>query len=697
MQERGSRGLVWLLAAGGLSLLSLHGCKDTLKVVGLPGSDVAEASDSGVRFGPGDAGGAGNDTGSGSDTEPEDRAANPDLAGKDSGPTPDVAVPDSAGPDALAVEVLPEIAHEVDHLCTPGLKVCQGTQAQECAADGMSWAVQDCGDKPCFNGGCVECLPGARTCDGEAVLECSADGSGFSQVSTCDFANSGTVCAKGQCVSPCGASESATSTGPTNVGCEYWAVDMDQSQEFGGMDAQYAIVVSNTNDKLTATVEVSNVDGVVKKVEAAPNTATIIQLPPFNVVRVLKQKLAWRVTSNVPIVAYQFNPLENVGVYSNDASLLLPTYSLGMKYLVMAWPHRNWDGSPENPLASNFAVLGTAAGGTTVTLRPACNTAPGPDVPGIGAGGEWTTTLAQYEVLNIESEGPFLDLTGSVVESDKPVAVFGGHVCANSPPSTCSGGKCLYDPDYGGGCGSHADCPITHACDHMEEQLQPVQAWGKHYVVGKTWQRGKAPDFVRILASEADTHVTLSPAVASVPVLGAGQVFSFEAMQDIEVTSDKPVLVGQYLEGEDAPGNQHSFCEEGLFFVKTCDGALFGQSCDSDEECSPNDANVGDPAFMVGVPVEQYRTEYVFLVPTKYQSNYVTVTAPTGVDVTLDGAAAQLSFQPLPSGQFQVARLPLGAGSHILSASMPVGIQVYGWDTYVSYGYPGGMNVGQLQ
>ena len=32
--------------------------------------------------------------------------------------------------------------------------------------------------------------------------------------------------------------------------------------------------------------------------------------------------------SSVPVVAYQFNPLENVNVFSNDASLLKPAEAL---------------------------------------------------------------------------------------------------------------------------------------------------------------------------------------------------------------------------------------------------------------------------------------------------------------------------------------------------------------------------------
>src|SRR5207244_10445478 len=54
---------------------------------------------------------------------------------------------------------------------------------------------------------------------------------------------------------------------------------------------------------------------------------------------------AYRVKSSFPVVAYQFNPLENVNVFSNDASLLKPVEALdpggsteGLMYAVLGWP-----------------------------------------------------------------------------------------------------------------------------------------------------------------------------------------------------------------------------------------------------------------------------------------------------------------------------------------------------------------------
>ncbi len=577
-------------------------------------------------------------------------------------------------------------------VCEPDRVDCSTLNvARKCHHDGLAWDEEACGeDKKCVNGECKFCVPGYKKCEGTQVFGCNEDATDYEFVEDCDTENTGKMCFLGMCIALC----ELNAKFHTNLGCEYWAVDMDNNDEFGGEDSQYAIVVSNTNDTFTATVRVEKFDALVQTVKAPPKTATIILLDPYNLAGPLKEKKSWRVTSNLPIVAYQFNPLENVGVYSNDASLLLPTNVLGKKYRVMAWPHRP---GGAQPLASNFVVVASAKGHTKVHLELTADTLASPDgaLPALAAGTSWDTVLEQYEVLNIESAQPFTDLTGSLVDADHPVAVFGGHVCANCPFQFCTGGKCIYDPDAGS-CGSSGDCPVIAACDHLEEQLQPLGAWGQDYVVGKTWPRGQSPDWVRIMGAVAGTHVMVTPPITTVPVLGPGQYHDFVTLDSVEITADQPIMVGHYLGSQDSPGSNHSACEDAIF-NKTCDGNPLGQSCSTDAECSPNDANIGDPSFMVTVPAEQFRAEYVFLVPTKYALNYVNVVAPSGTSVTLDGAPLAATFTPVGSGKYGLARFPLQSGSHSLSADKAVGVLVYGWDQYVSYGYPGGMNIETLK
>jgi hypothetical protein len=111
-----------------------------------------------------------------------------------------------------------------------------------------------------------------------------------------------------------------------------------------------------------------------------------------------------------------------------------------------------------------------------------------------------------------------------------------------------------------------------------------------------------------------------------------------------------------------------------------------------------NGTLVGDPSFMVGVSLEQYRNEYVFLVPPKYAQNYVSIIAKTGAQVFLDGAEIpSSSFKKVPSGDYMTTIKAMTAGPHTLTSNERVGLLVYGWDSYVSYGYPGGMNVEILQ
>ena len=110
----------------------------------------------------------------------------------------------------------------------------------------------------------------------------------------------------------------------------------------------------------------------------------------------------------------------------------------------------------------------------------------------------------------------------------------------------------------------------------------------------------------------------------------------------------------------------------------------------------PGDAATGDPAFILAVPVEQYRTDFVFLAPDKYAFDYVTITSPVGAQVFFDDLPVESISDWEPIGDpasWQSARFQIADGTHFIQGDVPLGVTVYGYDQYVSYGYPAGLNL----
>jgi hypothetical protein len=163
--------------------------------------------------------------------------------------------------------------------------------------------------------------------------------------------------------------------------------------------------------------------------------------------------------------------------------------------------------------------------------------------------------------------------------------------------------------------------------------------------------------------------------------------------------------VGQFLQAQDAPDPNQGLKD-------------------------PRDAGTGDPSFLLAVPIEQFRTEYVFLTPDKYRFDAVNLIVETGVPVWLDGREVRpedLTFRPardilqemaaqeppldhpwqlgpsfgqygvIGDGTWSVFRVVLKDGVHAAQCAKPFGAIVYGYDRYVSYGYPAGLNLEDLK
>ncbi len=611
-------------------------------------------------------------------------------------------------------------------VCKPGAQRCQENAYQECADDGEGWVTRAaCGDSDqvCVVGeGCLACQPDIRTCgdDGFQILRCSPDGSHYDPIAACDPAND-EVCYGGSCLNACQLAADSRSY----EGCDYYPVNLDNavvSDQGTAAAQQFSVVLSNAS-QLTARVQVeiwctaedaaNPVFGctegqpwVVNEFPVAPGGLKIVDLDPREVdgtsapelndgPGTFRSKHAFHIVSSAPLIAYQFNPLENVNVFSNDASLLLPTDALADRYMVLSWPQTlaTTDDGMTNAgidLRAFLTIVG-AADDTFVTVRLTTGILGGADIPEAATGDTITFNLDRFEVVNLETDDFNADFTGTTVESDdvtKPVAVFTGSEASDVP---------------------RFDSFLERSCcaDHMEQQLFPEAELGTQFVAVKTPLRSKyvnaagwdvavvpdEPEYWRIVATREDTSVSTNlPAPNDHFFLQRGQSVIFDSERDFVVSSTGPIAFGQFPVGQQATGIPSTLMNG---------------------DRPPG----GDPSFILVPPVQQWRSSYLFLVPNKYAFDFLLLAVPVGTTLFYDGFLLETvlpdcEYEPIGTltdgsvtTEYEAIRCPLSAptpagpglqddGVHTLESAggEPFGLVVWGWDSYVSYGYPGGSN-----
>ena len=585
-----------------------------------------------------------------------------------------ICSPDGMDPHYEVIECGDKVCHKGNCLeCKPNEVSCKNNQVIECSSDGSSYEVLEtcAADLQCLGGTCMFCYPGDKKCEGNVAMRCSIEGTAWEMFQDCN--DGGLTCYMGACLSPCAGDIKQN----TNAGCEFYAVDLDNAVEgtYDAQHAQYAVIVSNTSKEAEAQVSVTRPDGGTDVAQIAPMSLHKFELPAtWSLDGTLKKKWAFKVTASRPVIVYQFNPLSNkVQVFSNDASVLIPTPSLGNEYYVMTFKQY------ESTFRGYFTVVGTSTVPTEVTFTPTAKTLAGGDIPALNSGQSHTVTLEQGEVLHVESDQAGGDLTGTHITANAPIAVFGGHEATNTANECCA--------------------------DHLEQQMMPVNTWGTKYLLSKTWERWKEKDHVRILASQDGTTVTLNPAVAIVQPLNAGQHFTFQTNVNLEITSNKPIMVAQYLASSYeilGGGCPSPFTEDWMY-------GCVGPSCSTDAQCPSGTscevaggmgmcAPIGDPAMMLAVSAQQFMESYVFLTPDAYVQDYLNVIAPLNAStVVLDNNQINpSSFVPVGASGYGVYRTGVADGIHTIWSDKKIGIVVYGYDDDVSYGYPGGMGLLEL-
>jgi hypothetical protein len=545
-----------------------------------------------------------------------------------------------------------------------------------------------------------ECDPGQSTyCVGDEVYECTADGHQGDHVATCSLES----CHGGTCNDACG--EAAVQN--SYLGCEYWPIDLDNGIDLYGEpipEADGCTIYASTLTTITWTIDefsvcmpgsglagtsglcdyggdcsmagggtcqpmtlcavdagrspfgivVSNPDAndpvdVTLRGPAGESYTTSVDAGAVRVLR--PQELgfpdrsvdgsevaakAYRLTSTAPIVAYQFNPIDHAGVFSNDASLLLPTHTHDKEYYAFSWP--TLVRRPYRQDSNSFVtVVASSPGTTTVAVKPTAAIRAGFGVAASAADVPVTWTLQRGEVLNLEAVANG-DLTGTHVIADKPIGVFSGHEATTLAETT----------------------PAPCCMDHLEDQLFPATAWGERYAVVRILPRGTGErDIIRVMAQKPNTQVTFTPALGSCPVLSPGQWCQIGIDQPVEITSTEAIQVAHYM-----------------------------------TSVGGTTENSADPAISFAVPIEQYRTEYIVLVPDNYLHNYFGLVAKPGSGIAIDGTP--VATTGFGSSGLATATLEVTPGQHTITCPDGCGVEVYGWADAVSYLYAGGLDLAPI-
>lgn len=435
--------------------------------------------------------------------------------------------------------------------------------------------------------------------------------------------------------------------GPTSIGCEFWATSVPAA---GGFGLGWGISVGNPFDfEVTVTLEdMRGAGGTLRmfhQLVLGPRESQIVNMngaaggvmpneshdAPFSGPG---SNIAFRITSDSPITAMQINPIGGAPSFVPDASMLLPINSLGQAYYGMGY-------------GAGFVIVVATQDGTTL------NTDAGMFM--LDAFDTYTFSLG--------------DPTGFFVGSDQPVAVFSGSSCVNVPAG-------------------------AGWCDHIEEAVIPLAAWGTQYVAARHPHRqpmlhpAPEPVYWRVIAGVDATTIDVEPTGIvpgdQISLASAGDWFELSSDESfvLSAAGDQPFMAVQFMAG--------------------------GSTVFNATTCAPGPA-VGDPYMMQMVPAAQWLTQLPFLTDTSYAMDFVLLVREAGVQVELDclGVVDGSHFVAIPGTNYEVGTVELDIdgvggeggcvdGQQFMTSDEPVGVMVGGYDCAASYGYPGGLSLDAL-
>lgn len=291
----------------------------------------------------------------------------------------------------------------------------------------------------------------------------------------------------------------AGAQGLSSAGTEYWLGFMPNYID--PADKINLFVASETTNYVK--VEIFGLNGEIAQTKSFAldaQQAITVPLTPGQVETREREQPVYRaikVTSSAPCAVYGYSD----NSLTTDGYLGLPLEMLGTKYYCLSYYDDAYSPGFDH-LGGEFLIV-APYDSTKVTIRTTAKTAldDGGVTIGHNAGDTWTVTLQAGQTYLVQTTGWGYgtdDLTGSYVESSKPVAFLTGHQRASIELDASNNSK-----------------------DHLIEMLPPVETWATEYYMSPQG-RPKCGDYVRVLSAEDANIVSVN---GSQRQLNAGEMF----------------------------------------------------------------------------------------------------------------------------------------------------------------------------
>ena len=479
-------------------------------------------------------------------------------------------------------------------------------------------------------------------------------------------------CGPGGCIPAC----DAAAANKSSIGCDYYSLPSDSTVASGSCFAAFVTNGWSVPMKVTLVWKGKSIDatpytytpkgsGASITYQAIPNTGipansmAIVFLNQTNEASALhvgcpasvkaavenenmvlhgtNVSNAMEIKTSVPAVVYDIYPYGGAKSYISSATLLLPTTAWDTNYVTATMGM--------NPPSYTPGVDFVAReDGTTVTLLPSTNITAAGGVAGATKNTPVTYSINKGQTIHImELPQSGADLTGSIVQSNKPIGVWGEHFCMfqTSPPK---------------------------------------------------W---------RIVGAAKGTTLTYDPPNAAAPAaLGLGQLVEFDGPGAFRVQSQDnqhPFYLAAHR-----PGGDCDAAHQQIPPVQALgnDYVAVGGEPTYWSVGGPETVNVVPPAQFLDQYLfftdPSYGYTDVGLVRKKAADN-------TFKDVTLDCLGTVTGWQNIGATDFQFVHVyiqkmgaPVGGcdnGLHSVKSTSPFGITVWGYDSASSYAYPAGASV----